>query len=81
MAAQFDDGPHTPASGEGVIHNSVLIRTHEPSRMTHRWVVPAVLGLAILAGGSIWGVMATHPSGPLVNQSVASAPTSPGWAK
>ena len=83
MAAQsFDDGPETPASGEGVIHNNVLIRTHEPARMTHTWVAPAVLGIAIVAGAAIWGFMATHPSGPLVNHSVSSAPasfaTSPG---
>jgi len=77
MAAHsFDDGPATPASGEGVIHNSVLIRTHEPTRMTHAWVAPAVLGVAIVAGAAIWGFMATHPSGALVNHSVASAPTS-----
>ena len=36
-----DQGPElsSPASGEGVIHNSVLIRTHEPARISHAWVM------------------------------------------
>jgi hypothetical protein len=72
-----DQGPElsSPASGEGVIHNSVLIRTHEPARISHAWVAPAVLGVAIVAGAAIWGFMATHPSGPVVNHSVSAAPT------
>jgi len=78
MAADtLDDGPEpsAPASGEGVIHNSVLIRTHEPARETHPWAAPAVLGVAVVVGAIIWGVMATHPTGPVENHSVASAPT------
>jgi hypothetical protein len=77
MAADtLDDGPEpsAPASGEGV-HNSVLIRTHEPARETHPWAAPAVLGVALVIGVIIWGVMATHPTGPVENHAVASAPT------
>ena len=65
-----------PAAGEAVIHNSVLIRTHEPARTTHSWVVPTLLGVALIGGAAIWGVMATHPSGPLVNHAVSDTPQS-----
>jgi hypothetical protein len=78
MAADsFDDGPEpsAPANGEGVIHNSVLIRTREPARETHPWAAPAVLGVAVVVATVIWGVMATHPSGPVENHAVAAAPT------
>jgi hypothetical protein len=63
------------AGGEGAIHNSVLIRTHEPQRTTHSWAAPAVLGVAIVIAGAIWGFMATHASGPVVNHAVGAAPT------
>ena len=63
------------AGGESAVHNSVLIRTHEPARTTHSWAGPAVLGLAVVLAGAIWGFMATHSSGPVVNHAVASAPT------
>jgi hypothetical protein len=63
-----------PASGEGVIHNNVLIRTHEPVRTTHSWVVPTLLGLAVVSGAAIWGYVATHPTGPMVNHAVSDAP-------
>ncbi len=69
-----DPEPAIPASG--VEHNGVLIRTHEPARETHAWAVPAVLCVAVAAGAIIWGVIATHPAGPVVNHAVASAPTS-----
>ena len=76
-----DDGPDTPVAGE-TVHNSVLIRTHEPARETHPWIAPALICVAIAGGAIIWGVMATHPTGPVVNHSVSSAPptfaTSPG---
>jgi hypothetical protein len=78
MAADsLDDGPEpsAPASGEGAFHNSVLIRTHEPARETNRWAAPAMVGAAVVIGAVIWGVMATHPTGPLENHSVASEPT------
>ena len=78
MAAQSnDDGPDpsAPAGGEGVIHNSVLIRTHEPPRERHPWLVPTLLGVALVTGAVIWGVVATHPTGPVVNHAVADAPT------
>jgi hypothetical protein len=77
MADQLvDDGPAAPAAAGEVIHNSVLIRTHEPPRESHSWVAPTLLGVAVVTGAIIWGVMATHPSGPVVNHAVASAPTS-----
>ena len=83
MADQLlDDGPDAPIVAAEATHNSVLIRTHEPARETHPWVAPALLGVAVVAGAIIWGVMATHPTGPVVNHSVSSAPpsfaTSPG---
>ena len=76
MAADSFDGhePPLPDSGEGV-HNSVLIRTHEPARETHPWAVPAVLGVAVVCAAIIWGVMATHPGSPVANHSVGDAPT------
>ena len=83
MAAQSFEDPApapeapapAPAGGEGVIHNSVLIRTHEPARTTHSWAAPAVLGVAVVIGAAIWGYVATHPSGPVENHAVAAAPT------
>jgi hypothetical protein len=63
-----------PELGSGV-HNSVLIRTHEPMRESHAWLAPALVGTAIVIGAAIWGFMATHPTGPVVNNSVANAPT------
>ncbi|MEJ0065287.1 MAG: hypothetical protein WDM85_07395 [Caulobacteraceae bacterium] len=54
----------------------MLIRTHEPARESHTWVAPTLLGVAAVTGAIIWGVMATHPSGPVVNHAVATAPTS-----
>jgi hypothetical protein len=78
MAADsFDDGrePSVAGNGESTIHNSVLIRTHEPARETHPWAAPAVLGVAVVIAAVIWGVMATHPSGPVENHAVAAAPT------
>jgi hypothetical protein len=84
MADQsLDPGPDTPAAAAAeAVHNSVLIRTHEPPRETHPWVAPTLLGIAAVTGAIIWGVIATHPAGPVVNHSVSSAPasfaTSPG---
>lgn len=75
MAAETaDDAPAATAPAEGT-HNSVLIRTHEPPRESHAWVVPTLLGVAVLGAAVIWGVIATHPAGPVVNHSVADAPT------
>ena len=68
-------GPDLAAPAEGVIHNSVLIRSHEPVRTTHSWVAPTLLGVAILAGAIIWGVMSIQPTTTVVNHSVAAAPT------
>ena len=78
MAASLEDGsePSVPANGEGVVHNNVLIRTHKSPRESHAWVAPTLLGVALVAGAVIWGVVATHPSGPVVNHAVAAAPTS-----
>ena len=77
MADQsLDDGPAAPVAAGEAIHNSVLIRTHEPPRESHTWVAPTLLGVAVLAGAIIWGVMATHPSGPVVNHAVGTASTS-----
>jgi hypothetical protein len=84
MTDQSDDQvAPADAGGENVIHNSVLIRTHEPTRTTHSWAGPAVLGLAVVIAGAIWGFMATHTSGPVVNHAVGASsttivPTSPG---
>jgi hypothetical protein len=77
MADQLlDDGPDAPIVAAEATHNSVLIRTHEPPRESHTWVAPALLGVAVLTGAIIWGVMATHPSGPVVNHAVGAASTS-----
>jgi len=77
MAGHSFDGQEPSAADTGEpVHNSVLIRTHEPPRESHRWLAPTLLGVAILTGAIIWGVMATHPAGPLENHAVASAPTS-----
>ena len=76
MASQTFDDPSLGAepAAEGV-HNSVLIRTPEPTRSTHSWVVPTLIGVAILGGGLIWGFMATHPAAPVVNHAVSDAPS------
>jgi hypothetical protein len=77
MADQsLDDGPDAPAVAGETVHNSVLIRTHEPVRESHSWLAPTLLGVAVVTGAIIWGVVATHPGGPVVNHSVAAAPTS-----
>jgi hypothetical protein len=75
MAALSDDQVPPDGAGDEGVHNSVLIRTHEPERTVHSWAGPAVLGVAVVIGVAIWGFMATHPSGPVVNHSVAAAPT------
>jgi len=76
MADQpLDQSPDAPVAA-GEAHNSVLIRTHEPARETHPWVAPTLLGVAVVTGAIIWGMMATHPSGPVVNHAVSSAPAS-----
>jgi hypothetical protein len=81
MAQSSDDRATVPdsvntASGEGAFHNSVLMRSSKPIGANHSWAVPAVLGMAAVAGAILWGVMASHPSGPVVNHAVADAPTS-----
>jgi len=87
MAAQSpndlasDDRPDgadlSPAAAGGPeLHNSVLMRASKPVGANHSWAVPVVLGVAAVAGAIVWGVMAAHPSGPVVNHSVADAPTS-----
>jgi hypothetical protein len=76
MAANSPEDQGAESASAGEMHNSVLIRTHEPARMSHSWVAPAVLGVAILGAAAIWGFIATHPSGPVVNHSVSAAPTS-----
>jgi hypothetical protein len=58
-----------------VIHNSVLLRTREPAGAGRSWIAPALLGVALVTGAIIWGFMATHPTGPVVNHAVAAAPT------
>jgi nitric oxide reductase large subunit len=68
--------PGAPAGPEA--HNSVLIRTHEPPHGTHNWIAPTIVAVAIVIGAGIWGFMATHPSGPVVNHSVGAAPATPG---
>jgi len=75
-APSLERTPAPPAVADGAdgIHNTVLIRTHEPRRGSHGWIVPAVLGVAILASALIF--VAGHPAGPLVNHAVAAAPTS-----
>src|SRR5271169_1668635 len=58
MTAHSFDGQEPSAAETGeAVHNSVLIRTHEPARETHPWVAPTLVGVAILAGAIIWGVM------------------------
>jgi hypothetical protein len=81
MAQSSDDragapDPAIPASGEGAFHNSVLMRSSKPIGANHSWAVPAVLGVAVVACAILWGVLAAHPSGPVVNHAVADAPTS-----
>ena len=68
--------PAATAADAEPIHNSVLIRTHEPARASHSWIAPTVLGVAVLTAALIWGFVATHSTGPLVNHAVAAAPTS-----
>ena len=68
-------GPDMAAPAEGVIHNSVLIRSHEPVRTTHSWVAPTLLGVAVLAGAIIWGVMSLQPTTVVVNHAVGDTPT------
>ena len=81
MAQPSDDRAGAPdlstsAIGAGETHNSVLMRASKPVGANHSWVAPAVLGLAAVVGVIIWGVTASHPPAPLVNHSVADAPTS-----
>ena len=57
------------------LHNSVLLRTHEPEPAYRHWVVPALVAVAILIGAAVWGFVATHPSGPVVNHAVAGSVT------
>jgi nitric oxide reductase large subunit len=73
-------GPPT-SSDEPTVHHSVLIRTHEPHEPKNRWVLPTLVGAAIvIAGAGVWGYMATHPTTPLGVHAVAatSTPGNPG---
>ena len=82
MSPTFDDPAVGAEAHSDGVHNSVLIRTHEPVRTTHSWVVPTLLAIAVVGAGAIWGFMATHPAGPVVNHAVSDSPsgfaTSPG---
>ena len=65
---------HPTGSSDPGLHNPVLTRTHEPPRSgNHSWIMLGALGVAVVAGVAFWVFNATHPSGPLVNHSVAPA--------
>ena len=75
------DRPTDSPSAESAFHNPVLTRSHEPPRANHAWltIIPAVVVIA--AGAAIWAYLGTHHEGPIVNHSVAAAPTtSTPWA-
>jgi len=62
-----------PAAG-GALHNSVLMRSHEPPRSaSHTWIMFGALGVAIVAGVAFWAFAATHPAGPIENHAVAAS--------
>jgi hypothetical protein len=63
-------------------HNPVLTRSHEPPQANHAWVaiIPAIV--AVVAGVAIWAYVGTQKTVPIVNHSVAAAPTSvTPWGK
>ncbi len=60
-------------SGDGPVdHNSVLIRTHELARSSHTWLLPALLGGAVVIGAAVWVWVESHPAPPIVNHAVES---------
>jgi hypothetical protein len=63
-------------ANEPVLHNSVLIRTREPSRGA-RWVMPAFVAAVLVVGAGAFAFLATHPTPPIVNHAVAAAPATP----
>ncbi|MBV9993683.1 MAG: hypothetical protein JO127_00590 [Caulobacteraceae bacterium] len=63
------------ASDEPVVHNSVLIRTHEPGE-SKRWIMPAILGAFVVIGVAAWAYVESQPAPPVVNHAVGEAPTS-----
>ncbi len=69
-------GASPGTSDEAVLHNPVLLRTREPASSKGRWVMPTLLGAAIVLGAAVLGFVATHPGPPVVNHAVASTPAS-----
>jgi hypothetical protein len=64
------------SNGEG-LHNSVLIRTHEPPASDHGRLYAAVMGVALVMGIAAWVYVSTHSGPPIVNHAVAAASASP----
>jgi hypothetical protein len=54
-----------------LVHNSVLISTHEPRGSMPRWLMPLALVVAVCIGAGAWAFMGAHPPPPLVNHAVA----------
>ena len=72
------ESPRTPSSTDGGgLHNSVLIRTHEPPRSDHSRLYAAVMGLAVIMGIGAWAFVQTHPGPPIVSHAVAADPATP----
>ena len=63
------------ASDEPLFHNPVLMRTREPAA-SYTWVAPSLAGLTALIAVLVIAYMQAHPSKPLINHAVATAPPS-----
>ncbi|HEY1752086.1 MAG TPA: hypothetical protein VGG29_12550 [Caulobacteraceae bacterium] len=82
MSDPFRAPPGPQLAGETTLHNSVLIRSHEPAKAgSHSWIMLGGLAVVIVAGGAFWAYVQSHPEGPIVNHAVAAAPrTETPWS-
>ena len=79
MQAEQSHTEPAPAAGEGM-HNSVLIRTHEPRQADHGRLYTMLLGVGIVVAAAVWIVVEIQPHQTIVNHAVAAAPATTSQA-